>query len=519
MDKRKKATVVDASTLERDLQLDADVVIIGTGAGGGFAAEELSAAGLSVVMLEAGGYYQAAQFSQNEGVAFPMLYQQAGAQRTADQQIGVLQGQAVGGTTVINWTTSFRTPEPTLAHWAEVHGLRYSGAEAMAPWFDQVEQRLNIGDWTQFPPNENNAALARGCAALGIEYAHMQRNVRGCANTGLCGLGCPVNAKQSMLVTTIPAAMTQGARLIHRVRAQRLRMDGHRVAGVDAVALDGRSIHPTGRQVQVNARHVVLSAGAIRSPGLLLRSGVTDPAGLTGTRTFLHPVNGTVALMPEPVHGAYGAPQSVYSDAFLWPADARMGYKLETTPMQPISALALFDKSYGAQHARVAQNFNHLHSQIALMRDGFDPRAAGGTVVLDEDGDEILDYPISDYLRAGFDEAMAQMTRIQFAAGARSVMPFALTAPEFESQAQVEQWLQAGGGREQLFGSAHVMGGCIMGPDASKAVVDEFGNHHHADGLSVIDGSIFPSSIGANPQVSIYGFSLRAARQLAVRLS
>ena len=510
--------VIDATGLEDDLALSADVIIVGTGAGGGFAAEVLSAAGYSVLMLEAGGYFKAEHFSQNEGIAFPMLYQAAGAQRTADQQIGVLQGMAVGGTTVVNWTTCFRTPDQTLQHWAAAHGLRQSSSAQMRPWFERVEQRLGIGDWSSFPPNQNNAALARGCAALGIEYASMQRNVRGCANTGLCGLGCPINAKQSMLVTTIPQALKDGARLVYHARAQRLIMEGRRAVGVEALALDARSIHPTGRKITLRGRHVVLAAGAIRTPGLLMRSGIEDAAGLTGTRTFLHPVNGTVAVMPEPVRGAYGAPQSIYSDAFLWPQDARIGYKLETTPMQPISALALFDKSMGPQHAGIAKHFNNLHSQIALMRDGFDPRAAGGTVQLDDAGDEILDYPITDYLRAGFAEAMAQMTRIQFAAGARKVLPFAITAPEFESQAQVEQWLEAGGGQEQLFGSAHVMGGCQMGPDPQHAVVDEFGNHHQADGVSVIDGSIFPTSIGANPQVSIYGFALRAATALAEQL-
>ncbi len=517
-------SIIDASALAQDQTLDCDVVIVGTGAGGGFAAEVLSQAGLKVVMLEAGGYHRTEDFSQNEGVAFPMLYQQSGAQRTKDQAIAVFQGQTVGGTTVVNWTSSFRTPPKTLAHWAAVHAVKDADVETMAPYFEAVEQRLNIHEWTEIAPNENNAVLQRGCEKLGISWDRMHRNVRGCGNTGLCGLGCPLNAKQSMLITTIPEALKNGATLIYRARAETISLQGDRAVGVVAHALDARGVEKTGRKLTIKARHVVVSAGSIRSPGLLLRSKTPDPSGLTGARTFLHPVSASMAVMPNRVDGYQGAPQSIYSDAYMWPDDDRIGFKLETTPLQPVFALGNFDKSMGASHAALIKRFTYMHSQVALLRDGFHPQAAGGRVELQDveayGASEVLDYPLNDYLRDGFRRSLLAMMEVQFAGGADYVVPWHMQSQPLRSFDAAKAWLDQASfeiGRMQ-YGSAHVMGGCAMGEDPKTSVVDSYGAHHQVEGLSVFDGSIFPTSIGANPQESVYGFSLRNARKLAASL-
>ncbi|MFV0301172.1 MAG: GMC family oxidoreductase N-terminal domain-containing protein, partial [Paracoccus sp. (in: a-proteobacteria)] len=188
MDNRK---IIDASQLTEDRQIEADVVIIGTGAGGGFTAETLTRAGLNVVMVEEGAYETARTFSQNEAVATHMLYQQGGAQRTRDGAILVLQGRCVGGGTTINWTTSLHTPTHTLAHWRDGHGLSAMAEAELAPYFDAAGTRLNVHDWDAVAPNENNMKLARGAGALGIEWSLVRRNVSGGGTTGLWGSGCP----------------------------------------------------------------------------------------------------------------------------------------------------------------------------------------------------------------------------------------------------------------------------------------------------------------------------------------
>ena len=152
---------IDASLLARDLSVEADVVIVGSGAGGGVTADRLSDAGLHVVLVEEGPLRSSSDFRMREADAYPELYQESASRKTADKAINILQGRCVGGSTTVNWTSNFRTPAATLQWWQQAHGLKRLSVEAMAPWFMAMEQRLHVGQWP-IPPNENNAALARG---------------------------------------------------------------------------------------------------------------------------------------------------------------------------------------------------------------------------------------------------------------------------------------------------------------------------------------------------------------------
>ena len=279
--------VTRGSLLDRDAAIDTDVVIVGTGAGGGVTADLLSAAGLDVVMIEEGALRSTRDFRMLEAEAYPQLYQESAARKTHDKAVTILQGRCVGGSTTVNWTSSFRTPEPTLQFWGERFGLRDLSPEALRPWFERMEASLGIAPWA-VPPNANNELLRVGADRLGIRTQTIRRNVRDCWNLGYCGMGCPTNAKQSMLVTTIPAALSRGARLLAEVRVERLRLREGRIEAVEALAMDASGVRPTGRRVTVRAKHVVLAAGAIGSPAILLRSGVPDPHRRLGARTFLH---------------------------------------------------------------------------------------------------------------------------------------------------------------------------------------------------------------------------------------
>ena len=200
--------VIDASTLAQDLTLDADVAITGSGAGGGTTAEILALAGLDVVVLEEGPLKTSSDFRMRESDAYPELYQESAARKTRDKAINILQGRCVGGGTTVNWTSSFRTPPATLEFWQRRFGLVGFTVEDLAPWFAQMEARLSIAPW-EVEPNANNETLARGAKRIGIAASAIRRNVKGCWNLGYCGMGCPVNAKQSMLVTTIPGALAR----------------------------------------------------------------------------------------------------------------------------------------------------------------------------------------------------------------------------------------------------------------------------------------------------------------------
>ncbi|MGQ0709036.1 MAG: GMC family oxidoreductase N-terminal domain-containing protein [Rhodoferax sp.] len=500
-------------------RIECDVAIVGSGAGAGITAELLTKVGLKVVLIEEGPLRSSQDFKQNEFTAYTELYQECAGRKTKDKAISILQGRSVGGTTTINWTSSFRTPESTLQYWEQRFGLQDYTRAALDPFFEQVQTRLNISPWA-VPPNENNELLRRGAAKLGIEAHVIPRNVKGCYNLGSCGMGCPTNAKQSMLVTTIPYALDHGATLLVQTRVEQLLLQGGKVEGLRCagVHLDGR---PSGASTTVRARHYVLSAGAINGPGLLLRSHAPDPHQRLGRRTFLHPVAITTAVMPQRVEPWAGAPQSIYSDHFQYtqPIDGPIGFKLEVAPLHPVFFGANLP-GMGPQHTPLLRAYPHAHVMLALMRDGFHPQSEGGAVELRSDGSALLDYPVTDYVLDGARRSLLAMAQIQFEAGAQSVTP----GHEFGRAAST--WAQAKADIEALpmkplitrLGSAHVMGGCGMASSPERGVTRPDGVHWQLENLSVHDGSLFPTSIGANPQLSIYGIVNRLAQQLVQRL-
>jgi choline dehydrogenase len=509
--------ITDASTLTAPLELEADVVIVGTGAGGGTAAETLSKAGLSVVLLEAGPLKTSSQFDMQERGAYRDLYQEGTGRGTKDGGMVILQGRSVGGSTTVNWTTSFRTPPETLGFWAEQMGVSGCSVEEMAPYFAHMEERLNIHKWPQ-APNENNAMLQRACEKLGYEWAKIHRNVRGCLNLGFCGLGCPVDAKQSMLTTTIPGALDNDAKLIHRARVVRVLRDGNAVTGVEAEALTPNVRGTTGQKITVRATRTVLAGGAMNTPAILLRSEVPDPHGRIGQRTFLHPTTLTMAIYPDTIDPYYGAPQSIYSDHFQWQTvdTGSAGFKLEVPPLQPAFALAFYAAA-GEEITQAGDALGQTQCMIALIRDGFHEESQGGQVELGDFGQPVLDYPINGFLLEAVRRSWNVMLEMQFATGCKSARPAHKQARHYST------WKEAKAAVAELevvphkitVGSAHVMGGCAMSDDPTRGVADSNGKFHHLDNLYVMDGSLFPTSIGANPQLSIYGLVYKLSSKLA----
>lgn len=512
---------IDGGAWANDATIEADVAIVGSGAGAGITAELMSRAGLKIVILEEGPLRSSSTFKLEERVANPTLYQEAGGRQTKDKAITILQGRCVGGTTVVNWTSSFRTPPPTTKVWRDRFGLTELTDDALAPWFAQAERRLNIAPW-DVPPNENNGMLAKGLEKLGLPFKVIPRNVNGCWNIGYCGFGCPTNAKQSMLITTLATAWENGAAIYHRTRVERLLVENGKVIGAVCSAVGTNGDRLNSYRLTVKARHVVLAAGAIGSPAVLLRTAAPDPHRVLGKRTFLHPVDITLGRFADDIDPFAGAPQSVYSDHFIEPVpvDGPIGYKLEVAPLFPqISAVML--PFLGAAHAEAMTQLGKLQCNLALLRDGFHPQSEGGTVSLRADGSPLLDYPITGYVWDGLRRAMMTMAEIQFAAGAQAVLPLHIDARWSDSLAAVKA--QIDGLRFEAVRcsvvSAHVMGGCGMAADPRQGVVDSYGRHHQLEGLTVIDGSVFPTSIGANPQLSIYGLSNRNAARLTATLT
>ena len=378
-----------------------DVAVIGSGAG--ITAELLARAGLKVILVEEGPLKSSGDFNQQEATAYPSLYQESAACKTQDKAIDILQGRYVGGSTTVNWTSSFRTPVTTLDDWRDNYNRSTYGNDQSEAYSSQAEQRLHIRPWL-IPANENNDLLRRGATQLGIGAAAIARNVKGCWNLGSCGLGCPTIAKRSMLVTTIPAALDSGAMLLVETRAERFELVNGRVASLLCLHLDqpAGAVNKSRDAIKIVAKHYALAAGAINSLAVLLRSAASGPRSRLGLRTFLHPAVMSAAVMGHKVEGWHGAPQTIYSDHFLekQPVDGPIGYKLEAPPLHPV----IFPSTVpgiGRQQADLLRKFPNSYVLLALLRDGFHSGAPGGKVKLRSDGAPLLDYPLTAFVLDG----------------------------------------------------------------------------------------------------------------------
>lgn len=511
----------EAHSREMPKQMSADVVIVGTGAGGGITAEICAKAGLKVLMIEEGPLKTSKDFKMLESVAYPTLYQESAGRKTADKAINILQGRTVGGSTTVNWTSSFRTPEDTLAFWQNRFALKDMTVETMAPWFEQAERRLNIADW-QVPPNENNDILRRGAEAKGISWGAIRRNVKDCWNLGYCGMGCPTNAKQSMLVSTIPVALEQGAQLIASLRAHSFKISQGRIRSLRCQVMNADGVLPSDKEIEITASHFVLAGGSINSPAVLLRSNAPDPHDHLGERTFLHPVLVSAAKMADEVRADAGAPQTIYSDHYLHtdPIDGPLGFKLEAPPLHPVIFASTLP-GFAKKHADIMRNFSKTHMQLALLRDGFNSDSQGGRVRLNSDDTPVLDYKLTPAIWNAARRALVAMAELQHAAGAQFTLPVHEHAEPANNIDEALKQINALEMKPLIMKvmSAHVMGGCAMAGEEKLGVARPDGRHWQIENLSIHDGSLFPTSIGANPQLSIYGLTNKLSQQLVAELT
>jgi choline dehydrogenase-like flavoprotein len=511
---RAAGRILTGRDVTSDLDLAADVCVVGSGAGGSVVAARLAERGARVVILEEGGWHPPGSLPLSEEVVYPRLYQEHGQRATADLAITVLQGRTVGGSTAVNWTTSFRTPDRVLAHWRSLYGLDALTPAALAPHFDAVERRLNVHEQPEDGVNANNRVLWDGAERLGWARARTRRNVDGCANLGYCGFGCPIGARLSADQTFVKDALARGAQLYANARAVMLVRDRRRFTHVVAEVLDPETDRPTGRTIRVRPKVVVLAGGAINTPALLLRSGI-DLAGKVGTRTFLHPVAAVFGKHPAPIEGYWGAPQSVASHQFADRGAGKVGFFLETAPVHPMLAATAVG-GFGAGHEELMAALPHASALIALSIDGFLPHEEGGTVSLRSDGRIRLDYPVRPEIWEALREGCKALARIHLAAGAEAVYSLHDEPVEIRGELDVAKLDRAPweAGRVQLF-TAHQMGGCRMSRDPEDAVTTPELRLEAHENAFVVDGSVLPTSLGVNPQITIFGLAHWASDHVA----
>jgi choline dehydrogenase-like flavoprotein len=522
---------------DQPVTLEADVVIVGSGAGGGVIAAELTRAGRSVVVVEAGPFLDEAHLPTDEMDAYDRVYLNHGLLTTWDGAITMLAGAAVGGGTLVNWMTCIAAPEDVRADWARDHGLDGIDGASFDDDVATVERELGVAPSAVIPPKDD--VILRGAAALGWEAAPIRRNATDCGDCGSCPFGCPRGAKQSTMRVHLAAAAAGGARIVDRARVTKILVEGGRAAGVEAEILlvdpaRGTPVVGPGRagtagvrtrRLVVRAPQVVVAAGALRTPAVLLGSGLDHPA--IGRHLRLHPVPVIAAIFDEPIDMWLGTMQAARSLQFGAPDGDRNGYVIESAPGHPgLIALALPWEGTDA-HAELLGRIRHVAPLIAITRDGGE-----GRVRLTASGRARIDYRLDERGVATLRHALVSMAGIARAAGARRMLA-ASTPPawhgrtgfapgqEARSYAVFEDALRSldfAPNRGTVF-SAHQMGSTRMGATADHPC-DPVGRVRTREGsiipgLYVGDGSLFPTGIGVNPMITIMALARRVARTVA----
>jgi choline dehydrogenase-like flavoprotein len=493
------------------LSLDVDAVVVGTGAGGSVALRELARAGLSVVALEEGALLTPADFDQREDRMLAELYQDGGGRTTDDLAIRVLQGRGVGGSTVHNTNLCKRAPGEILDLWQRKYGVIGAGPAELEPVFESIERDLTVTEIPAPMRNANNELLRKGCEALGWRGAPLKHNRVGCTQSGFCELGCAYDAKQNALKVVIPQAVRAGARVYADVEAVAIVHDGRRVAGVRGVVRgrEGRAA----TDVDVRARIVVLAASAVGSAALAQRSGVPDPYGQLGHHLRLHPGAVVAGRFAGEVGGWRGIPQSYECTEHLSHeegGDRRVW--IVTAFAHPIGAAATLP-GFGASHMAAMRAYPNLAVLTAMVHD-----ETSGTVGVDADGRPVIRYAMIERDRRQLALGLAACARLLLAAGARDVTIPAIPSIRIASTAALDRVdLSTIRPHSVPLTAVHPMGTMRMGQDPRASVVDSTGEHHQLRGLFVADGSLFPTSLGGPPQISIYAFALHLAPHAIAR--
>ena len=493
-----------------DVQLECDVVIVGSGAGGGAAAGVLAGAGLDVIVVESGDYYDDEDFDGSELGAITRYYM-AAPTATQDQSVGLIAGSCLGGGTVVNYTTSFRTPDEVRDEWAG-HGVPAFASEDYTASLDAVCQRLGVNQ-EHNDPSTREQKLRDGCLALGWHVDAMPRGVRNCAQgreCGYCGLGCRIGAKQSVVKTWLADAHGAGARLVVRSRVQKVLAEGGAARGIVGVTA-------AGGRLEIRSRAVVAACGAIHTPALLRRSGLNNAN--IGKHLKLHPATVVFGVFDEELKPWEGVMQALYSDQFR---DLHDGYglKYETAAQHPHLFIPFSPWRGAREHFELMEAMSSTVPMGVLLRD-----RDGGEVRVGRDGEPVVRYKLSpfdtDHLRTGIDGA-AQLLE---AAGARRVFSSHAKGVGYDTSTGNRSRFMADadaagyGAGQCILNSFHIMGSARMGGSPATSACDPTGQTWEVRGLYVLDGSSFPSASGVNPQISIQAIAHMGARGLAAKLN
>lgn len=497
-----------AADFSEDQELECDVVIVGTGAGGAAAAYELASQGLAVVIIEEGHYYDRRDFTGAITDLIPKLYRANGSTGAiGSTYIPIPIGRSVGGTTTVNSGTCLRTPAATLADWQR-EGLHELTTEQLQPFFELVEEVLSVQQAEPRYVGEIAHIIEKGARRIGLtQVDHLQRNAVGCDGQGLCQFGCPTGAKQSTNVSFIPRALERGAFLFTDFCAETLIHEGSRVAGVIA---EGRGSEGKPVRLRVKAGATIIAMGTLMTPGFLQRNGVKHP--LLGQNLSIHPAGIMTAWFPD---------QDFRNGATIPQGYGVSDLKAEGLMFEggspPLLWHGMLSPLQAEDHVRHTERYQQTAYFGLMIKD-----TSRGSVRPGLHRDmPLIRYSLNAQDFALFKRGIDLLARMYLAAGAREVYIQGLTRlTTIRNVAELEAfWRSKPRPRHFLITAYHPLGTARLGASAAQGVCNQ--DHQvwgHTD-LYVMDGACVPSSLGANPQVTIMALATRAARKLGQKLT
>jgi choline dehydrogenase-like flavoprotein len=495
---------------ERDMREDADVVVVGSGPCGAVVAKELAEAGKRTVLLEEGPPFTPADFALDGALSMARTMREAGLRATRGHVMPTMQAIALGGGSLVNSAICVRPPAFVFDEWATRFELAHTSRADLDPHFDAVEGFLGIEPTPDAVQGRRNLLFREGCEKLGISVEPIARNVRGCRGSGECFTGCRARAKQSMDISYVPAAIRAGAQVYTSVRAEHVLAEGRVATGVRA-----RVVAPwTGRRgpaLEITAKAVVLSAGCMATPLLLLASGVANRSGQVGRNLQFHPGVAVMGVFEERVDPQFGATQGMQSLHFL-----RDGYKLETLWAPPAvlavrlpgAGLALKERLAEIPHASIVDAIASCHHSLGQVR----PRRRGSL-------DPVLHWRLHPDDLPVLAKALRTIVDVLFAAGARKVLPGVHGLPDELGPADAERLhRQRFRPSDFVMAANHAFCTTRMHGDPKQGVVDEWGRCHELDNLYVADTGVFPRCTSVNPMLTGMALAHRTAQALRDRL-
>lgn len=496
--------VTEGRHVSGDLKLRCDVVIIGSGAAGSVVAAELAEAGQSVIVLEEGPYIPADTYSRFRPSEAVRHMWRDGAMTAAfgvgnSPLINVMTGRAVGGSSTLTGGVCFRVPESVLAVWRDERGLKEITPEHLEPAYRKVEETLSISEVPKEMRGRSLTLFEEGAAKRGFAMKPLRRNMVDCCGCGRCNFTCPHHAKRSVDLTYLPRATQHDARLVSDCLVKRVIVKRGRAVGVTGVLLDGPDARPKGR-IKVRARRVVVATGAWVSPLLLKASGIGKRSRMVGKNMTLHPSFRMSAVFDQNVEGWKGAMQAAYCDAFEHERITIVGLFI------PPSILAATMPGFGAEMAARSRRVSNMVAIGGMIHD-----EGGGTVHRGPGREPIVTYKMAPQDRAAVPVLLRTMAETYLAAGAKEVFLPILGHPPVDGDELRKIDLENIPMHRFESASQHPLGTCRMGDSPDNSVVDPNGETWDVKELYIADGSIVPTSLGVNPQLTVMTMATRVA--------